>query len=161
MIFSLSITLGSLNSKLTIVRIGTWKWGEILHFSFALFGELFDGAIQNGLAAIQTQHPGFYFQSAANQAVERRNAARMLCSDPIYYQASDPLAELSPDRCECYGQRLWRTTQQSIQSGSEVLDSAAEQAGFFSLKWKEARVDHTNSFVIPLLNSSMGYFKVS
>ena len=39
---------------------------------------MFDDAIKLGLAAIQTQHPGFYFQQAANHAIERKRLSSLL-----------------------------------------------------------------------------------
>ena len=46
---------------------------------FQVFGDLFDEAIRQGLTAIQTQHPGFYFQQAANNAINRKHYAMQLC----------------------------------------------------------------------------------
>ena len=45
---------------------------------FQVFGDLFDEAIKLGLTAIQTQHPGFYYQQAANHAVARKQLCRGL-----------------------------------------------------------------------------------
>ena len=42
------------------------------------FGEVFDQAIQMGLPAIQTQHPGLYFEQAALHGRRRRQAADAL-----------------------------------------------------------------------------------
>ena len=42
------------------------------------FGEAFDQAIQMGLPAIQTQHPGLYFEQAALHGRRRRQAAQAL-----------------------------------------------------------------------------------
>lgn len=46
---------------------------------FSIFGDLFDEAIKLGLTAIQTQHPGFYYQQAANHAIARKQLCRGLC----------------------------------------------------------------------------------
>ena len=48
-------------------------------FRFQVFGDLFDEAIKAGLTAIQTQHPGFYYQQAANHAIARKQLCRGLC----------------------------------------------------------------------------------
>ena len=48
-------------------------------YRFQIFGDLFDEAIKLGLAAIQTQHPGFYYQQAANHAINRKHLCRGLC----------------------------------------------------------------------------------
>ncbi|CAG2258149.1 TRAPPC11 [Mytilus edulis] len=58
---------------------------------FQVFGDLFDEAIKLGLTAIQTQHPGFYYQQAANHAVARKQLCRGLCKvrgrvQGFYYQ---------------------------------------------------------------------------
>jgi len=48
---------------------------------FQLFGDLFDEAIKlGGLTAIQTQHPGFYYQQAAYHSETRRQLAAKLNS---------------------------------------------------------------------------------
>ena len=39
---------------------------------FQVFGDLFDEAIKLGLTAVQTQHPGFYYQQAGNHAASRK-----------------------------------------------------------------------------------------
>ncbi len=44
-----------------------------------MFGDLFDEAIKLGLTAIQTQHPGFYYQQAANHAKNRKQLCQGLC----------------------------------------------------------------------------------
>ena len=46
---------------------------------FHVFGDLFDEAIKLGLTAIQTQHPGFYYQQAANHAIARKHLATATC----------------------------------------------------------------------------------
>ena len=46
---------------------------------FQLFGDLFEEAVKlGGLTAIQTQHPGFYYQQAAYHSVTRRQLAAKL-----------------------------------------------------------------------------------
>ena len=46
---------------------------------FSTFAELFDEAIRQGLPAVQTQHPGYYFQVAASHANDRQAACKDLC----------------------------------------------------------------------------------
>ena len=48
-------------------------------YRFHVFGDLFDEAIKLGLTAIQTQHPGFYYQQAANHAIARKQLCRGSC----------------------------------------------------------------------------------
>ena len=45
-----------------------------------LFADIFSEAIRNGLPAIQTQHPGLYYQQAAQHAIARRELAEELCA---------------------------------------------------------------------------------
>lgn len=44
-----------------------------------MFGDLFDEAIKQGLTAIQTQHPGFYYQQAANHTISRQQQCHVWC----------------------------------------------------------------------------------
>ena len=46
---------------------------------FCVFGDIFDEAIRQGLPALQTQHPGFYYQQAAQHAADRKEACLELC----------------------------------------------------------------------------------
>lgn len=52
---------------------------------FSTFAELFDEAIRQGLPAVQTQHPGYYFQLAANHASLRQSACKELCQVRIIF----------------------------------------------------------------------------
>ncbi|XP_055608810.1 trafficking protein particle complex subunit 11 isoform X2 [Uranotaenia lowii] len=50
-----------------------------LSVQYSAFGELFCDAVKNGLAPLQTQHPGIYFHKAA-EYVGRRKEAFLQCS---------------------------------------------------------------------------------
>ena len=52
---------------------------------YSTFAELFDEAIRQGLPAVQTQHPGYYFQLAARHASHRQAACKEICSVRIIY----------------------------------------------------------------------------
>jgi len=67
------------------------------------FAEIFHDAIQIGLPAIQTQHPGLYYQQAAQYAIKRRQLAEELCGDVTEYPDPDPL--VNSNSMEFYGQR--------------------------------------------------------
>jgi len=55
-----------------------------VHVRFQLFGDLFDEAIKlGGLTAIQTQHPGFYYQQAAAHCATRRQLAAKLSTSLV------------------------------------------------------------------------------
>nr|XP_039247855.1 trafficking protein particle complex subunit 11-like [Styela clava] len=122
---------------------------------FTVFGDLFDEAIKAGLAAIQTQHPGFYYQQAAYYAQERRTHAKSLCSVATEqeYPSNDPL-DTSGQPLDFYGQRPWRQGHQSI----DPPDANKEKDGILALKHQEATIDHS-WVIIPLLSSAVAQFK--
>ncbi|CAB4031724.1 trafficking particle complex subunit 11-like, partial [Paramuricea clavata] len=78
---------------------------------FSVFGDLFDEAIKNGLTAIQTQHPGFYYQQSANHSVIRRQLSEGLCHHiPPDTVSFNPLEQAG--NLEYFGQRPWRQQHQ-------------------------------------------------
>lgn len=46
---------------------------------YCLFGEVFEEAIRGGTVAVQTLHPGYYFQQAAKHTFDRKTACASLC----------------------------------------------------------------------------------
>lgn len=119
---------------------------------FQVFGELFDEAIKLGLTAIQTQHPGFYYQQAANHAINRKQLCRGLCKPLTQLIHPDPLEFL--DNLDFYGQRPWRQGHQSI----DPPDIQRERDGIAALQNMELQVDHS-WIIIPLLSSAVAQFK--
>nr|XP_002733772.1 PREDICTED: trafficking protein particle complex subunit 11-like [Saccoglossus kowalevskii] len=119
---------------------------------FQIFGDLFDEAIRAGLNAIQTQHPGFYYQQAAYHAVNRKHLCRGLCHSATVMPDPNPLEDA--DKLEYYGQRPWRQGHQSI----DPPDPAKEKDGIQALQYKELQVDHS-WIIIPLLSSAVAQFK--
>ncbi|XP_054008075.1 trafficking protein particle complex subunit 11 isoform X1 [Hylaeus anthracinus] len=121
---------------------------------FSTFAELFDGAIRQGLPAVQTQHPGYYFQSAAQHAGLRQTACKELCQNVDSYPEPDPLA--GEDKLEFYGQRPWRPGKLSAEPTDPVKEAIAIQA----LQYKEKHtVDHSK-IIIGLLGHAISQFKV-
>uniref|UniRef100_A0A8C4PYM1 Trafficking protein particle complex subunit 11 n=1 Tax=Eptatretus burgeri TaxID=7764 RepID=A0A8C4PYM1_EPTBU len=120
-----------------------------------LFGDLFDEAIKLGLTAIQTQHPGFYYQQAAYRAQDRKKMALQLCKPlaSVAYPLPDPL-ETPNGKLDYFGQRPWRQGHQSI----DPPDPAREREGILALQWHEKAVDHSG-LIIPLLSSAVAQFK--
>lgn len=119
---------------------------------FQLFGDLFDEAIKLGLTAIQTQHPGFYYQQAANHAIFRKQLCHGLCVDQ-----EKPLQNALLEGLGCldfFGQRPWRQGHQSI----EPPDGQREKDGKASLQALERTVDHS-WLIIPLLSSAVAQFR--
>ena len=108
---------------------------------FELMGELFEDAIRKGLlSAVQTQHPGFYFHSSANHAIQRR----LNCSEFSKRTGSNKTAENpSPveflNNLEFFGQRPWRQGQQ----GMEILDQQKERDGILCLQELEMKENLT------------------
>lgn len=119
---------------------------------FQVFGDLFDEAIKLGLTAIQTQHPGFYFQQAGNHAVARKQLCIGLCHPHAVYPTPDPLENLN--NLDYYGQRSWRQGHQSI----DPPDALREKDGIQALQILESKVDHS-WIIIPLLSSAVAQFK--
>ena len=122
---------------------------------FCIFGELFSEAIGAGLTALITQHPGFYFQQAANHTVQRRRQCRELCAsahDAPAPTAGDPLEAI--DKLDYYGQRPWRQGHQSI----DPPEPAREREGIQALQKRETDIQHC-MIIIPLLSSAVSQFK--
>ncbi|RUS82473.1 hypothetical protein EGW08_009779 [Elysia chlorotica] len=120
---------------------------------FQVFGDLFDEAIKLGLTAIQTQHPGFYFQQAANHAIFRKQLCQGLCMQPEDIKPAEEI-EGYMGKTDFYGQRKWRQGHQSI----EPPDLHKEREGILALQTKERQLDHSWS-IIPLLSSAVAQFR--
>ena len=121
---------------------------------FLVFGDLFCEAINAvGLTAVQTQHPGFYFQRAAYYAQVRKQLAQTICGPVVSnkYPMPDPLL---CDKLEYFGQRPWRQGHQRI----DLSDTTREKEGILSLQLKELEIDHSWQ-IIPLLSSAVSQFK--
>ncbi|XP_032519488.2 trafficking protein particle complex subunit 11 [Danaus plexippus] len=118
---------------------------------YSAFGELFDEAIRLGLPAIQSQHPGFYYQYAAQFTVKRRQAMRSVCCDASHYPpAPDPMEGI----VEFYGQRPWRPGRLS----ADPHDPQKEQAAVLALQYNERIFNHS-AMIISFLGSAISQFK--
>ncbi|XP_077387667.1 trafficking protein particle complex subunit 11 [Festucalex cinctus] len=120
---------------------------------FQSFGELFDDAIKLGLAAIQTQNPGFYYQQAAYYSQERKRLALQLSQAGPIHPSPDPLDILSGG-LDYYGQRPWRQGHQSI----DPPDLDKEKKGILALQLNERDVPHSE-LIITLLSNAVAQFK--
>uniref|UniRef100_A0A7N8Y5K1 Trafficking protein particle complex subunit 11 n=1 Tax=Mastacembelus armatus TaxID=205130 RepID=A0A7N8Y5K1_9TELE len=120
---------------------------------FQSFGELFDEAIKLGLTAIQTQHPGFYYQQAACYSQDRKQQAQQLCQTGATYPSPDPL-DIQSGGLDFYGQRPWRQGHQSI----DPPDAEKEKTGILALQIKERDVPHSE-LIIALLSNAVAQFK--
>ncbi|CAK9810108.1 Trafficking protein particle complex subunit 11 [Anthophora plagiata] len=122
---------------------------------FSTFAELFNDAIRQGLPAVQTQHPGYYFQSAAHHASLRQAACKELCQNVTSYPEPDPLA--GEEKLEFYGQRPWRPGKLNAESADPTKESTAI---IQALQYKEKyTVDHSN-IIIGLLGNAISQFKI-
>ncbi|XP_067008734.2 trafficking protein particle complex subunit 11 [Anabrus simplex] len=119
---------------------------------YSIFGDIFDEAIRQGLPALQTQHPGFYYQQAAQQTAERKIACQELCSSVVSYPEPDPLA--GGDQLEFFGQRPWRPGKLS----AEPPDPNKEKLGIQALQYREKQVNHS-MIIIGLLGNAISQFK--
>ncbi|XP_055958826.1 trafficking protein particle complex subunit 11 [Patella vulgata] len=119
---------------------------------FQVFGDLFDEAIKLGLTALQTQHPGFYYQQAANHSITRKQLCQALCTHTGDLPQNTVLDGL--DNLEYFGQRPWRQGHQSI----DPPDAQKERDGIIALQIREKQEDHC-WIIIPLLSSAVAQFK--
>ncbi|KOB67024.1 Uncharacterized protein OBRU01_20427 [Operophtera brumata] len=118
---------------------------------YSAFGELFDEAIRVGLPAIQSQHPGFYYQHAAQFTVKRRQAMRSVCSEALQYPpAPDPMDGV----IEFFGQRPWRPGRLS----ADPHDPQKEQAAVLALQYNERIFNHS-AMIISFLGCAISQFK--
>ncbi|XP_058808677.1 trafficking protein particle complex subunit 11 [Phymastichus coffea] len=120
---------------------------------YSTFAELFNEAIRQGLPAVQTQHPGYYFQLAATYATQRHNACKQLCEGVNSCPDPDPLA--GEEKLEFYGQRPWRPGKLN----AEPADITREAAAIKALQYKEKSVNHS-VIIIGLLGNAISQFKI-
>lgn len=118
---------------------------------YSAFGELFDEAIRAGLPGIQSQHPGFYYQHAAQYTVKRRQAMRSVCNESVQYPPPpDPMEGI----VEFYGQRPWRPGRLS----ADPHDPQKEQAAISALQYNERIFNHS-TMIISFLGCAISQFK--
>ncbi|XP_054273779.1 trafficking protein particle complex subunit 11 [Macrosteles quadrilineatus] len=120
---------------------------------YCLFGELFEEAIRGGLPAVQTMHPGYYYEQAARLATDRKLSCLQLCQGVDKYPASDPLA--GTDSLEFYGQRPWRAGSLSAQPP----DPTRELEGTVALQYNEKHKVSHSAIIISLLGNAITQFK--
>lgn len=120
---------------------------------YEIFGEIFDDAVKQGLPAVQTQHPGIYYQQGAQYAILRKKACQELCSKIIAYPHPDPLEGI--ERIDFYGQRLWRPGKMS----SEPPEPIVEANGIQALQFLENQINHS-SIIISLYGLAIAQYKI-
>lgn len=113
----------------------------------SVFAELFCEAIKNGLPALQVQHPGIYYQKAAEYVIKRRVAAKEACE--IYpSEGSSPGLTQSNLYTEFFGIR-------AVKTG----DPVAEQQANVQICELERNFNHSAA-IIALLSQAMAQFKI-
>ncbi|XP_034951307.1 trafficking protein particle complex subunit 11 [Chelonus insularis] len=127
---------------------------------YSTFAELFDEAIRQGLPPVQTQHPGYYFQLAAQHANLRQKACKELCSNVTV--SGQLLSDVDDgDKVEFYGQRPWKQINNNVggKLSGEPVDLAREAAAIQVLKYQELKVNHS-MIIISLLGNAISQFKI-
>ncbi|KAL3269164.1 hypothetical protein HHI36_008247 [Cryptolaemus montrouzieri] len=119
---------------------------------FQMFGDTFDEAVKLGLPAVQIQHPGIYYQQAAQYAIVRKNISREICSKVTTYPQPDPLENFA--HMEYYGQRPWRPGKLSQEAPEPQMESNGIQA----LQYLEKQINHSN-IIIALYGLAISQFK--
>ncbi|XP_062553378.1 trafficking protein particle complex subunit 11 isoform X2 [Armigeres subalbatus] len=132
-----------------------WAW---LSVQYSAFGELFCDAVKNGLAPLQTQHPGIYFHKAA-EYIGKRKEAFLQCT------------ALAP-AIGCEGQSVGTDGKQSSTSlnsalysdyfgirGTKTGEPVSEQQIICLVQEMEKSYNHSAAIII-LLGQAMAQYKV-
>ncbi|XP_064547367.1 trafficking protein particle complex subunit 11 [Drosophila montana] len=117
----------------------------------SVFAELFCEAIKNGLPALQTQHPGIYFQKAAEYVIKRREAVQQASATLLSTSSTKPMTASQTQSSlytEFFGVR-------AVKTG----DPVAEQLANVQLCELECNYNHSSA-IIALLSQAMAQFKI-
>lgn len=115
---------------------------------YSAFAELFCEAIKSGLPAIQTQHPGIYYNKAAEYIGKRKEAflqCYALSEHPVTPTTSSPISILYS---EFFGVR-----------GTKTGEPITEQQLISLIQENEKNFNHSGT-IIGLLGQAMAQFKV-
>ncbi|XP_050098019.1 trafficking protein particle complex subunit 11 [Anopheles aquasalis] len=121
-----------------------------LSVQYSAFAELFCDAVKNGLAPLQTQHPGIYFHKAA-EYVGKRKEAFLQCTA---LSAAEISGELGP-----------AVTNSALYSdffgirGAKTGEPVSEQQIICLVQENEKAIHHSAE-IITLLGKAMAQFKV-
>ncbi|KAH1003355.1 trafficking protein particle complex subunit 11 [Dendroctonus ponderosae] len=127
-----------------------WAW---LSKQYEIFGDTFDEAVKLGLPAVQTQHPGIYYQQAATLAVARKGACLELCARALAYPHPDPLE--GAESMEFYGQRPWRPGKVA----AEPPEPQWESSGIQAIQYLESQINHSG-VIISLYGLAIAQYKI-
>jgi len=140
--------MDNFKSKTGVPELG-WEHAAWQCTQATMFARLFLDAYKNGQQAIQTQHPGIYFQLAADYAISRRKLAEEQCSQIQSYPDPDPLAETS----EFFGQRPWRPGK------LEPVDLQREKEGIEAMQYRERTKTKHSDLIINLQQLAVQQFE--
>ena len=140
--------LDNFRTKAGVPELG-WEHAAWQATQAAMFAALFLDAHKNGQQAIQTQHPGIYFQLAADYAISRRKLAEEQCSQIQSYPQPDPLMEVPA----FYGQRPWRPGK------IEPVDLQREKEGIEALQYRERTKTKHSEIIIKLQQRAVQQFE--
>ncbi|KFD71951.1 hypothetical protein M514_06280 [Trichuris suis] len=113
---------------------------------FWVFADLFEGAVQKGLLTVQTQHPGFYYQAAAEYMIQRKKLGQTSISFTSGDQADD---NWPPVRY--YGQRL--------PSEADHASMAVYKAALRKYLYRHEASVNYSSIILLLLSNALSQFK--
>ncbi|XP_058459958.1 trafficking protein particle complex subunit 11 isoform X2 [Malaya genurostris] len=126
-----------------------------LSVQYSAFGELFCDAVKNGLAPLQTQHPGIYFHKAA-EYIGKRKETFLQCS---------ALAPTSDGPSGVVGQNLSVNSNSALYSdffgirGTKTGEPVSEQHIICLVQDMEKAYNHSAT-IITLLGQAMAQYKV-
>ncbi|XP_065891490.1 trafficking protein particle complex subunit 11-like isoform X2 [Dysidea avara] len=118
---------------------------------FSSFGDLFRDSVRRGLVAIQTQHPGVYYQQAAQHALQRKKLANQICKEAGRSVGSSPT---QPAETRYFGQRPWRIGIIDHEPSSPEHEMECIQL----LQAHEYLMKHSWQ-IIPLLTEAIGHYQ--
>ncbi|CRL02076.1 CLUMA_CG015189, isoform A [Clunio marinus] len=121
-----------------------------MSIQFQCFAELFADAVKNGLAALQTQHPGIYYLKAAEYLYKRRdtfNQINGLPTTPIDDMSAGQFSTLYSDY---FGVRNFANKNSETGNDQQIIMLVQEM---------EAKFNYSSG-IINLLGQAMSQFKV-
>lgn len=116
---------------------------------FSYFGEIFNEAVKNGLAAIQTQNPAIYYLKAAEHIYKRREIYQQNSAFvPITAEPASPSTQYSLLYSDYFGVRNGNEREQGIDQ--QIIALVRELEGKYSY----------SAVIINLLSQAMSQFKI-
>lgn len=118
---------------------------------FSYFGEIFNEAVKNGLAAIQTQNPAIYYLKAAEHIYKRREIyqqSNAFIPTPTTTEPASPSTQFSLLYSDFFGVRNGNEREQGIDQ--QIIALVRELEGKFNY----------SAVIINLLSQAMSQFKI-